>query len=460
MAEGRLSRPVWQRGPCRSCNVCLRGCPAEIVPEYRQEKESLRGGLYQGPLKGKPPEGKVSLPACQAACPIRQDTRGYVALIGQGKFREALELIREVNPLPAVCGFICHHPCEEACLREVVDAPVPMRLLKRFVAEYETEAGAGLRTPASRRRERVLVVGSGPAGLAAANDLALMGYGVTVREAFSVPGGMLAVGIPAYRLPRNILEAEIDGIRRLGVEIRTSAPFTFGAKGKAHEKLGFQAAFLAVGCHGSARLGVPGEALENVYPGVAFLREVNLNGSLRVGKSVAVIGGGNVAIDAARSALRLGAESVEIYYRRSREEMPAMAEEVEDALREGVRIEFLSAPVKFTARGKKAVGMECVRMELGEPDETGRRRPVPVERAGFRVRADTIITAVGQTIDRKALRGVELHPDGTVKVDPETLETSRKGVFSGGDVVTGPGWAIDAIGAGKKAAASIDRYLR
>jgi NADH-quinone oxidoreductase subunit F len=335
-----------------------------------------------------------------------------------------------------------------------------MRLLKRFVAEYEREAGGGHRNAVSGRKEKVLVVGSGPAGLAAANDLALMGYGVTVTEAFPVPGGMLAVGIPAYRLPRDILEAEIDGIRRLGVEIRTSAPFTFGAEGKAYEKLGFQAAFLAVGCHGSARLGVPGEALENVYPGVAFLREINLNGGLRVRKSVAVIGGGNVAVDAARSALRLGAESVEIYYRRSREEMPAMAEEVEEALREGVRIHFLSAPVKFTARGKKVVGMECIRMELGDPDETGRRRPVPVRGSAFKVKTETIITAVGQSIDRKALKGFDLHPDGTVKVDPETLETSRKGVFSGGDVVTGPGWAIDAIGAGKKAAASIDRYLR
>ena len=223
MVEGRTHKPVIQSSRCQACNVCIRGCPAELIPEYREEEGSLRGALYGGKISGTSPKENVSLPPCQEACPIRQDTRGYVSLIARGKLKEALELIREVNPLPAVCGFICHHLCEEACLREEVDQSVPMRLLKRFVAEYERTGDRRVRTPGIKKGEKVLVIGSGPAGLAAANDLSLLGYGVTIFESLPVLGGMLAVGIPGFRLPRDILNMEIDGIRESGVDSRRNA---------------------------------------------------------------------------------------------------------------------------------------------------------------------------------------------------------------------------------------------
>jgi NADPH-dependent glutamate synthase beta subunit-like oxidoreductase len=437
--------------------VCIRGCPAELIPEYREEKSTLRGALYQS--KVHPLNRKVSLPPCQEGCPIHQDTRGYVALIAKGKFKEALELIRKVNPLPAVCGFICHHPCEEACLREGVDDPIPIRLLKRFVSEYDRERKALKKRPKKKRHEKVLVIGSGPAGLSAANDLRLLGFEVTIFEALPVLGGMLAVGIPAFRLPRDILKMEIDGIRGLGVEMKTSHPFHFDGKGKAIQKLGFQAAFIAIGAHQSQKLNIPGESLKGVFPGVEFLREVNLGERTTIGRKVAVIGGGNVAIDSARSAIRLGAKKVEVYYRRSKMEMPAISEEVEEAIREGVKIHFLSSPIQLIGKRGKLVGMECVKMELTEPDQSGRRKPVPIKGSNFKVDVDTVISAIGQRVDRKVLKGLEVNPDGTVRVDPNTSQTSIKGVFVGGDVVNGPGWAIDAIAAGKRGAEAIYQYL-
>jgi len=459
MVEGRTHRPVVQPSQCQSCDVCIGGCPAQLISEYRTEENSLRGTLYQGKLKGRPLKEKGHLPPCQDACPIHQDTRGYVSLIAKGKFKEALELIREVNPLPTVCGFICHHPCEEVCLREGVDHPIPIRLLKRFLAEGERKGERARRRPPKKRPEKVLVIGSGPAGLAAANDLSLLGFGVTIMEALPVLGGMLAVGIPEFRLPRKILQTEIEGIRRLGVEMETKHRFNFDGNGRTLEKLGFQAAFVSIGAHGSLRLKIPGERLQGVIHGVEFLRDVNLGGKINIHGKVAVIGGGNVAMDASRSAIRLGAETVEIYYRRSKEEMPAILEEVEEAKHEGIKIHFLASPIKIIGRGDTAVGMECVRMKLGEPDGTGRRRPIPIEGSTFHVRTNIIISAIGQRIDLKGFKGLEIHRDGRVRIDPETCETSIKGVFAGGDVVTGPGWAIDAIAAGKKGAKAIAQYL-
>jgi NADPH-dependent glutamate synthase beta subunit-like oxidoreductase len=459
MVEGRLYKPVLIPEKCQTCNVCIRGCPAEFIPEFRKEEESLRGTLYRGKLKERVSKEKIPLPPCQEACPIHQDCRAYVGLIAKGKLREALEVIREVNPLPAVCGFICHHPCEEACLRTDVDYPVPIRLLKRFAAEYEREKNKLEKKPASDKRGKVLVVGSGPAGLAAANDLRLLGYGVKIVEALPVLGGMLAVGIPEFRLPRDILNLEIEGIRALGVEMETNHCFRFDADGDGFRRQGFDALFLSTGAHRSAKLNIPGERLEQVSPGVEFLRDINLGRNVKLGKRVVVIGGGNVALDVARSAIRLGAEKVEIYYRRSRQEMPAITEEVDEAIREGIEIHFLAAPVKILGLGRKATGMECVRMKLGEPDESGRRRPVPVERSNFSVKADVIVAAIGQSVDRTLLKTLDTRRDGTVKVDPETRATSLKGIFAGGDVVTGPGWAIEAIAGGKKGARAIHEYL-
>jgi NADPH-dependent glutamate synthase beta subunit-like oxidoreductase len=381
-----------------------------------------------------------------------------VSLIAEGKFKEALEIIRKVNPLPAVCGFICHHPCEEACLREGVDHPIPIRLLKRFVAEYG-RMGGKIKRPLKKKRGKVLIIGSGPAGLAASNDLCLLGFEVTIYEALPVLGGMLAVGIPEFRLPRDILKMEIDGIRATGVEMITHHPFHLNGSGKTFQKLGFQATFLSIGAHRSETLNIPGERLRGVFHGVEFLRDIHLGKRVKIGNRVAVIGGGNVAIDVARSAIRLGAKSVRVYYRRSIKEMPAIPEEVEEAIQEGVRIHFLSSPVKIIERGGEAVGLECVRMRLTEPDQKGRKTPVPIKGSTYQAGADTILVAVGQRVDQKFIKGLDVNPDRTIRVDPKTCETSLKGVFAGGDMVTGPGWAIDAIAAGKKAAESISRYL-
>jgi len=458
MVEGRTHRPIIQATRCQSCDVCIRGCPAELIPEYRKEEESLRGALYQGKIREVPPKESVPLPPCQEACPIHQDARGYVALIAKGKLKEALELIREVNPLPAVCGFICHHPCEEACLREEVDHPVPIRLLKRFIAEHDRKRERP-KNRLRKRREKILVVGSGPAGLACANDLSLLGFRVTIFEALPVLGGMLIVGIPEFRLPREVIKIEIDGIRELGVEMEINHPFRFDGNGRTLKRSGFDAIFLSMGAHRSSKLDVPGESLRGVFPGVEFLREINLGTKVELGKKMAIIGGGNVAIDVARSALRLGSKQVDLYYRRSRKEMPAIPEEVEEAIREGVNIHFLTAPVRMIGRGGKVVGMECIRMRLGEPDERGRRKPIPIQGSNFKVNAETIISAIGQRVDQRPLKGLEKNPDGTIHVDPETGETSMKGVFAGGDMVSGPGWAIDAIAAGKRGAEAIARYL-
>lgn len=447
MVEGRTHKPVIQAEQCHTCDICIRGCPAEIIPEYRTEEESLRGILYSKKVQEKPLREKVPLPPCQEVCPIRQDVKGYVALIAREKVKEALELIREVNPLPAVCGFICHHPCEEACLREEVDHPVPIRLLKRFVAEFERRGERIRIRPRRRRREKILVIGSGPAGLTAANDLRLFGYGVTLFEALPVLGGMLAVGIPEFRLPRDVLNMEIDGIRQLGVEMKSNHPFYWREDGKTSRRLGFDAVFLSVGAQRSISLNIEGKHLKGVLSGLEFLKHIHVGKKISVGASVIVVGGGNVAVDVARTAWRLGAKQVQMACIEYREEMPAIHEEVEEAIREGVKIHVLASPVKIIGRGERAIGMKFARMSS---DGIG---------SSFRLCADTIIAAIGQRVDRRALNGFDLNKDGTLRVDPETGETSMKGVFSGGDVVTGPGWAIDAIAAGKKGAMSIHRYL-
>lgn len=446
MIEGRTYKPVIRSERCQSCDICLRGCPAEIFPEYRKEDKTLRGALYREKIQGKNLSDKVPLPPCQEACPIRQDTKGYVALIAEGKFKEALELIREVNPLPAVCGFICHHPCEKACLIEEEHRPVRLRLLKRFVAEYQRlRTNIGNRS-SKKRREKILVIGSGPAGLAAANDLNLLGYKVTIFESLPVLGGMLAVGIPEFRLPKEILKIEIDRIKALGVEMKTHHPFFLKEGDHTFQKLGFQAVFLSIGAHQSLNLNIEGENLEGIFSGLDFLRRVHTGGKIFLGERVMVVGGGNVAVDVSRTALRLGARKVQMFCLESRKEMPALHEEVEEAKQEGIKLHVLASPIRFIGKRGKAVGIEFQKLGLAK-------------KSTFKVYTDTIITAIGQKVDRKVLRGLEVNPDGTVRTDQKTGETSMRGVFAGGDVVTGPGWAINAIAAGKKGAECIHKYL-
>ena len=397
---------------------------------------------------------------CQHACPAGLDVPRYIRLIAGGMFREAVELIRERVPLAAVCGYVCPHPCELKCRRGDLDEPIAIRMLKRFVADY---AIANELPPFVRQDkptlERVAVVGSGPAGLSAAFFLARTGYRVTVFESEPVAGGMLAWGIPPYRLPRDVLDAELEVIEAQGVEIKTNSPVGDGLTLDDLFAQGYKAVFIAIGAQKSYRLRIPGEDREGVLPGLDFLRSEELQRT--IGRRVAVIGGGSVAVDAARTALRLGADQVTILYRRTRREMPASEEEIAQVEEEGVDLRFLTAPVRILGNGR-VNGIECRRMELGPYDESGRRRPVPVEGSEFTLPVDTVIAAIGQFPDCTSLSRdghLEVEARGTLVADAVTLSTGREGVFAGGDVVSGPATVIDAIADGRRAAQAIDRYL-
>jgi len=405
------------------------------------------------------------IPACWATCPSHIRAHGYIGLIAQGKFKEALNLIRRENPLPGVTGRVCNHPCEEACQRRRVDEGIAIAYLKRFAADYERKTSPEMPSPAKRtRNEKVAIIGSGPAGLTAAYHLIIKGYGVTVFEALPVLGGMLTIGIPPYRLPRNVLRYEIDRIKALGVEMKTGV--TVG-KDVTFEELfsqGYGAVFLAVGAYKSMKLGVPGE---DEYKGfldcLTFLKSINMGDRKKPGDKVCIIGGGNAAVDSARTALRLGCENVTIVYRRSRQEMPANPAEVEEAETEGVKIHYLATPVRIIGKDDHITGMECIKMQLGEPDESGRRRPIPVKDSEFIVETDTVIPAISQQPDLSFLpegHDFKITKWNTFEVEPKTLQTNKKGVFAGGDAVTGPATVVEAVATGKKAADIMDLYLR
>ncbi|MFQ6038378.1 MAG: FAD-dependent oxidoreductase, partial [Candidatus Aminicenantales bacterium] len=410
-------------------------------------------------------ECKALVPSpCHYACPIDTDAASYVALIAHGKFDEALEVNRLANPLPSVCGRVCHHPCEVKCRAGEIGDPIAIRDLKRFVADYGMKNGGPPAVkPAPKKYEKIAVVGSGPAGLMAGWELAKKGYDVTIFEAESVPGGMLSWGIPEYRLPKDILNSEIDTIRALGVEIRTNTRI---GKDVSLDELftqGYKAVFIATGATKNLKLEIPGEDAEGVIDPIEFLKNYNLNKEKKIGKKVAVVGGGNTAIDAARTAWRLGAD-VTILYRRTRAEMPANVEDINAALEEGIRIEYLTLPVEVLSENGKITGIRCTRMALSnEFDSTGRRRPVPVEGTEFELEIDTLIPAIGQEPDLSFLKGnskLQVTKWNTLEVDPETMATNVPGIFAGGDVVSGPATVLQAMQAGKTAARSIHRFLR
>ncbi|MBM3157116.1 MAG: FAD-dependent oxidoreductase, partial [Chloroflexi bacterium] len=331
------------------------------------------------------------IPPCQAACPLHMDIREYVDLVAQGKVMEALQVIRNGNPFPSICAYVCTHACEEACRRSQVDKPVAIRALKRFAVEFGGDRM--IRTEAETKYgEKIAVVGSGPAGLSCAYYLRKLGYPVTIFEAHSELGGMLRVGIPQYRLPRAVLDAEVQRLTQMGVEIRAN---TRVVSLDLLFDIGYKAIFVTIGAHQGLRMGVEGEALPGIVDGATFLREVNLGLKPALGEKVTVVGGGNVAIDAARTALRLGAPNVKILYRRSRTEMPASPLEIEQALEEGVHIQFQVAPTRLRRMDGRLI-VTCVRMELGEPDSRGRRQPVPIKDSDFDEEFDTLIVAIGQ----------------------------------------------------------------
>lgn len=411
------------------------------------------------------PEPWLYAPPCRVACPAGVDVRTYIDLIGQGQYERALDVIEEKIPLPGVIGRVCPRPCETRCNRSNLDGAVAIDALKRYAADAVAARGRRpAEAPARTKSERIAVIGSGPAGLSAAFYLAKLGYSATVFEAGAVAGGMLAWGIPEYRLPREILNEEIGRIRDLGVEIKLNS--LVGKEGLTLADLrtqGYSAIFVGIGAQGSAELGIAGEESHAVVDGASWLRDFNLGRPVKTGETVVVVGGGNVAIDAARTALRLGAKSVTVVYRRTGEEMPAIRAEVEEAEREGVQFRYLSAPQQVvTTEEGVCVGIECLQTTLGEPDASGRRAPVPLLGSEFVVDADLIIAAVGQTPDLSFLawESPALNQNGTLKVDPVTLATSLSGVFAGGDVVTGPATVVEAMAAGRQAALAIDRHLQ
>ncbi len=405
----------------------------------------------------------VSSP-CQYKCPISQEASVYIALIAKGRYEDAYQFIAKDNPLPSICGRVCHHPCEKVCRAGEGGDPIAIRALKRFVTDHAMKNDLRpFREAAPRIKAKVAIVGAGPAGLTAAYDLALRGYQPTVFESLPVPGGWLAKGIPDHRLPKDVLNWDIEHIKSAGVTIRTNT--SLGKDFSLDDLFAqdFKAVFVATGAHKSMKLEIEGENSEGVLQGTELLRAVNLGEKVDLGSRVGIIGGGNAAIDAARVAIRSKkVKEVTILYRRTRQEMPAFAEEIEAALEEGVKIEFLVAPVKVLAADGRVKGVRCIRMKLGDIDASGRRSPVPIEGSEFTVELDTLIPAIGERADSSVFTAkdkLNVSRWGTIEVDAANLTTGRPGVFAGGDAVTGPGTVVEAMAAGRLAARMIEKYL-
>jgi NADPH-dependent glutamate synthase beta subunit-like oxidoreductase len=454
---------------CHHCEdaPCVKACPEDaITTDPNTGVVLLDNDKCTGcdAVEGKSGAEKQDTSPCKAECPAHINVQGYVNLAAKGEFQRALELIKESSPFPSICGRVCHHPCESACNRDQIDDPVATRAIERYIADLDLKAEKRyVPEIKDKKEEKVAIVGSGPAGLTCAYYLAQEGYQVTVFEKAPVLGGMLTTGIPSYRLPREIVKAEIQLIRDMGVTMKTGVEI---GKDKTIAQLrqeGFKAFFIAIGTQECIRLGVEGEDLEGVYPGLDYLRQVNLGEPVTLGKDIAVIGGGNVAMDAARSARRLGAENAFIIYRRGLEEMPSRAEEIEECQEEGIPINTLTQPVRFIGENGWVKAIECVKTRLTEPHESGRRSPEPIPGSEFTIEVDAVITALGQEADWACLTpecACTLTDWGTIDVDPLTLQSDDPDIFAGGDAARGPKSVVEAIADGRQAAISIDRYLK
>lgn len=407
---------------------------------------------------------KLSPAPCQMACPAGIDIPTYVTLIGMGKDAEAIEVIRKDNPFPWICGLVCTRPCELMCVRARIDTPISIKFLKAFAAERAMSERRYVNPPKEPAKDKkVCIVGAGPAGLTAAYYLALKGYGVRIIESLPMAGGMMMVGIPRYRLPREIIDREVGMLEDLGVEFQFNTTFGKDVTLDSLKQEGFDAFFFAIGAHSSFKMGIPGEdQYPQVIDAIDILKRVALGDRRMPGKKVIVIGGGNVAIDAARTCLRLGCEEVIMAYRRTRSEMPADIEEVEQAEEEGIKISFLTIPIEILGKEHRVTSLKCIRAEMVEKPGSDRKYPVPIEGSEFIIPADVIITAIGQKVDNESMMTMP-HLKWTrrnaIDVNMVTMETSIPGIFAAGDAVTGPATVVEAIGGGKRAAEAIDRYL-
>lgn len=465
--EPAKEKKLKQRTPMREVD------PIERIKSFKEvalgytEEEAVQEASRCLKCKEKP---------CCAGCPVCIDIPGFVSLVKERKFAEAAAVLKEQNSLPAICGRVCpqEKQCEQVCTLAKVKQPVAVGRLERFVADYEREK-LGVRIPKLPRAtgKKVAVAGSGPAGLTCASELARMGHSVKIYESLHVPGGVLMYGIPEFRLPKAIVQAEVDYVKKLGVQLETDA--LVGRTYTIDELFedGYDAIFVGSGAGLPDFLGIPGENSQGVYSSNEFLTRTNLmkaylfpryDTPIKVGKRVVVVGGSNTAMDSARCALRFKAEKVAIVYRRSEDEMPARREEIERAKEEGVEFQLLTNPTKIIADDKGFVKqLECLKMQLGEPDASGRRRPVPIKGSEFRIDCDTVVIAIGQSpnpLIRQTTKGLEANEIGALVVDPETLMTTRKGIFAGGDIISGGATVIRAMGEGKKAAKAIDGYLK
>lgn len=440
--------------------------PDELTPAARRDnfQEVVSGFSHETAMLEAERCLQCKKPKCRIGCPIHNDIPGFIRLLREGNIEEAYWKDRETNSIPAVCGRVCpqEFQCEGSCIRAKMDEAVSIGMLERYLSDWIIANHKNMLQPCALPKDKkVAIVGSGPAGMSAAFYLAHAGYHCTIFESLPVLGGMLAVGIPAYRLPREVINREFDALKNCGVTIETGVVI---GRDKTLEQLkdeGFAAVFVGVGAHQSRKLGVPGEDMRGVIHGVDYLRRVNIGEQLDLGSNVVVVGGGNVAIDCARTALRTGSDKVFILYRRGKEEMPASKAEIHHLEEEGVRIEMLAAPVAIHGVDGRLTKVECIRMVLGECDLSGRCSPVPVEGSNFMIEADAIIPAISQDVDVAAFKGQDLTMTrwGTLVTDQLTMKTSIPWLFAGGDAVLGPQTVAKAAYQAKEAAISITRYL-
>ena len=485
-----LSRSAYvarvEKADCVACGKCVESCPAGAV-KLGRKLCTKDGSEIQYPKHPLPSEQKwgphmwdedyrdnnrincydVGTSPCKTACPAHIAVQGYIKMAAEGRYLDALKLIKQDNPFPAVCGSICNRQCEDACTRGSIDRAVAIDEIKKFIAEQELHAEkryipkvVSKRSDNEPYKEKIAVIGAGPAGMSCAYYLANMSYPVTVFDKNPVPGGMLTLGIPSFRLEKDVVNAEIEVLKEMGVEFKCGVEVGKDVTIDELRQQGYKGFYLAIGAQKSAPIGVPGEELQGVYGGVDFLRRVNLGEKPEIGEKCAVIGGGNVAMDVCRTALRLGAKDTFIIYRRGQEEMPADKDEVAEAMEEGVQFRFLCAPAEILGADGKVSGLKVEKMALGEPDEKGRRKPVGTGEFEI-IEVSSVIGAIGQKVDLGGIapEGMTFNPNGTVIAEALTYQTAQPDIFAGGDVVTGPKFAIDAIAAGHEAAISLHRFV-